>query len=87
MTTDEPSLPFTPIEPSTPSLPSLPTTPKVAFGLKLKVTLLSVLFFVIKMLPSVLFNETVAFGFTVVALVPFALITQPAFAIAVVAFN
>ena len=32
-------------------------------------------------------NDTVAFGFTVVALVPFALITQPAFAIAVVAFN
>ena len=87
ITTDEPSLPFTPIEPSTPSLPSLPFTPNVALGLKLKVTLLSVLFFVIKMLPSVLFNETVAFGFTVVALVPFALITQPAFAIAVVAFN
>ena len=84
ITTDAPSLPFTPIEPST---PSLPTTPKVAFGLKLKVTLLSVVLFVIKMLPSVLFNETVAFGFTVVALVPFALITQPAFAIAVVAFN
>ena len=87
ITTDAPSLPFTPIEPSTPSLPSLPTTPKVAFGLKLKVTLLFAVFFVIKMLPSVLFNDTVAFGFTVVALVPFALITQPAFAVAVVAFN
>ena len=84
ITTDAPSLPFTPIEPST---PSLPTTPNVAFGLKLKVTLLFAVFFVIKMLPSVLFNDTVAFGFTVVALVPFALITQPAFAIAVVAFN
>ena len=87
ITTDAPSLPFTPIEPSTPSLPSLPTTPNVVFGFKLKVTSLLSDVLVIKMLPSVLFNDTVAFGFTVVSLLPFALIFQPAFAIAVVAFN